>query len=478
MISSSLKKWGLIGLILLSVAGNHLVLTRMNLQRDQLGLTRVEPLENAPPLIAFTTVALGGFRGLLANYLWMRANTLQQEGRYFEMLTLAGWITKLQPGFGPVWAHQAWNMAYNISREFSDPGDRWRWVRNGITLLRDQGLKYNPSSFAIHRELAWFYQHKMGSFIDSTHQFYKQQWAAEMMEVLGKDGDYQTLLKSSLNEEEAQKLQTLKSNYKLDPEYMREIDEEYGPLDWRLPEAHAIYWAERGLDYEPDPGDAIRLRMIVWQSMQLAFQRGRLIDNPVDRYFEFGPNLEIVGRVDDTFIRMMEADPERQWRVELGHKNFLATAVYFLFVENRHGDAAHWFNRLKELYPDFPGLESGVEGFVVAQVEKNLDQFNIDKANAILEGLILNSFYYLAIGEDDQANGYDALARKVWVSWQTKIKARASGEEQRIGMRPFNQIRNSVLKEILNDHPQFSEALQASLRTVLQLPSNEKVDSP
>ena len=39
----------------------------INLDRSELGLTRLTPLDNAPPALAFTTVALGGFRGLIAN---------------------------------------------------------------------------------------------------------------------------------------------------------------------------------------------------------------------------------------------------------------------------------------------------------------------------------------------------------------------------------------------------------------------------
>ena len=32
-------------------------------------LTQADPLENAPPMVAFTTVAFGGFRGLIADLL-------------------------------------------------------------------------------------------------------------------------------------------------------------------------------------------------------------------------------------------------------------------------------------------------------------------------------------------------------------------------------------------------------------------------
>ena len=92
----------------------------LNRDRDRLGLTRVQPLENAPPVLAFTTVALGGFRGLISNVLWMRATDLQDDDKFFEMAQLADWITKLEPHFVQVWLVQAWNMAYNISVKFKE----------------------------------------------------------------------------------------------------------------------------------------------------------------------------------------------------------------------------------------------------------------------------------------------------------------------------------------------------------------------
>src|SRR6266702_6454436 len=125
----------------------------LNRDRDRLGLTRVQPLENAPPVLAFTTVALGGFRGLISNALWMRASDLQDEDKFFEMAQLADWITKLEPHFVQVWLVQAWNMAYNISVKFSDFPDRWRWVKRGLELLRDEGLRYNPNEILIYRAL-------------------------------------------------------------------------------------------------------------------------------------------------------------------------------------------------------------------------------------------------------------------------------------------------------------------------------------
>src|SRR5258705_12736992 len=82
-------KLGLIALAVLLLAASGFVKRELNRQRADpvLGFTRGTPLENAPPVLAFTTVALGGFRGLIANALWIRANDLQDDGKYFEMVS-------------------------------------------------------------------------------------------------------------------------------------------------------------------------------------------------------------------------------------------------------------------------------------------------------------------------------------------------------------------------------------------------------
>src|SRR5215813_13950574 len=102
------KKVLLVLLAMVLLAGVSRVQRSLNLDRDALGLTRVQPLENAPPVLAFTTVALGGFRGLISNALWIRANDLQEEDKFFEMAQLADWITKLEPTYVQVWLVQAW----------------------------------------------------------------------------------------------------------------------------------------------------------------------------------------------------------------------------------------------------------------------------------------------------------------------------------------------------------------------------------
>jgi hypothetical protein len=158
----------------------------INSQRQQMKLIANEPLENAPPSLAFATVAMGAFRGLLVDILWLRADKLKDQGEFFDAKQIADWITTLQPRFAAVWEFHAWNMAYNISVAIpaTQPDERWRWVKNGYELLRDQGIPLNPKSISLYCELARIFQHKLGSVSDDAHKYYKLQLAMAMEPLL------------------------------------------------------------------------------------------------------------------------------------------------------------------------------------------------------------------------------------------------------------------------------------------------------
>ncbi len=187
---------------LLYAAGAQL--DSINAQRQTLKLVINSPTENMPPSLAFATVAMGAFRGLVVDILWMRADKLKEEGQFFDARQLAEWITKLQPRFAAVWEFHAWNMAYNISVAIpaTQPEQRWRWVKNGYELLRDEGIPLNPKSIQLYRELARIFQHKMGGVSDDCQEYYKLQFAEEIGPLLESSDN-------GLGREDARYLETL-----------------------------------------------------------------------------------------------------------------------------------------------------------------------------------------------------------------------------------------------------------------------------
>jgi len=170
---------------LLITAGTRLDF--INSQRQEMKLIINEPLKNAPPSLAFATVAMGAFRGLVVDVLWIRADRLKEQGQYFDAKQLAEWITVLQPRFAQVWDFQSWNMAYNISVAIpaEQPDQRWQWIKNGYELLRDRGIPLNPKSILLYQELGTIFQHKIGGVTDDDHRYYKLQLALAMEPLLG-----------------------------------------------------------------------------------------------------------------------------------------------------------------------------------------------------------------------------------------------------------------------------------------------------
>ncbi len=174
------------------IGGAFLTLAEMRTKsihtaREEMGLVANTSLENAPPSLAFATVAMGAFRGIVVDILWMRADKLKDEGKFFDAKQLAEWITTLQPRYDKVWDFHAWNMAYNISVAIDNtqPEERWRWVRNGYELLRDRAIPLNPKSILLYRQLAWIFQHKIAGISDDCHRYYKRDMALSIRPLMG-----------------------------------------------------------------------------------------------------------------------------------------------------------------------------------------------------------------------------------------------------------------------------------------------------
>ncbi|MFZ9855215.1 MAG: hypothetical protein ACO3I0_08875 [Limisphaerales bacterium] len=468
-----------IGVLVLALGLSSFLQRGLNRDRERLGITRTTVISNAPPVLAFTTVALGAFRGLIANALWIRANDLQEEGKYFEAVQLADWITKLQPGLDSPWIFQAWNMAYNISVKFPEYADRWLWVLRGIELLRDGGLRYNPGKALMYRELAWFYQHKIGQNLDDAHRIYKTRWF-ELMNPLFPYGraDYTKLLKPETPEDQ-ERIRRLTAEFKMDPRMMQKVDETYGPLDWRLPEASAIYWAMVGIENSPNQ-DKLPLRRTIYQPMLGTLHHGRIITNRITQMPDLRPNLDIIPNASKAYEEAVASETvENKSHIERAHRNFLKDSVYFLYANNRQPEAQKWFNYLRQKYG--VGPETGIdpnatmESFALGKIEEDVNETSRDRVTQALQGLIATAYDQLAQGDNDQYLGLEKMASKVYQVYSTKVSLPA--QAQRVALPPLSEIKRDVLLEILRPAPNVNPEYQARLRTELNLPASFGVPS-
>ena len=249
-----------------------------------------------PPALNAVMMGLGGFRGILCEALWFRMERLQFQGRFLEITQLADWITRLDPHAAEAWTYNAWNLAYNVSAMMRDPADRLRWVANGVTLLRDEALAWSPGEPRLYRELAWLYRNKIGSSMDRAHVLYKVSLAAEMAPFCNPDGTVSDAPGTAAG------LRAMR----LDPVEMRALQARFGPLDWRVPESHSLYWAMRGLAITDD-ANALPCRREVYFSLFTSFLEQGLFTGDLDAgVWSAAPNPNLADGT-DAFLRETHA---------------------------------------------------------------------------------------------------------------------------------------------------------------------------
>jgi len=423
--------------------------------RDQLRYTD-ESVEGAPPIVAIGT-AIGALRGLIVDYLWIKVTIQKEKGLLYEVMADSDLITKLQPRFPEVWAFHGHNLAYNISVMTNTPEERWAWVNNGISLVRERGVRYNPNDLELCKELAFWFSHKIDGIADDAHLYYKRQFAREWQLVLGvppydyeerkawikaiadapdtlegvyektpdakafvdelqaklaplgpryefavdkrflllygewaarQASPYARMLGMRAMDEDAATLvgvfdstfgnkdrqvpaaavvsflrkRVLLDSYNMDPQLMYEFTRDTGPLDWRHPAAHALYWARRGSQLgEHRITDELEIAKIInndrteIQAMQALARSGLVGFDPfsgdnvtrlndprwikvIDRYFDklYAKHYDTRGAGGETFMSF--------------HQNFMKQAVRELYRSGDVAGAQEILDRLDRLY--------------------------------------------------------------------------------------------------------------------------------
>ena len=545
----------LIALILLS-SFQQLKLDGM---RNDLGINDTDDIKDKSPSVVFTTIALGSFRGFIANLLFLRSNRLQEERRYYEVHQLAKWIRGLQPKFTGAIAFMAWNMAYNISVTFDTPEERWVWVRKGMELYRD-AIKNHSGDPELYREYGWIFQHKMGMNLDDANRLYKQQWAIQMVRILKekpnlqeiaevtrnpglldkklsklglKQGDFLKILdvrkvsypdlakavvehpeneipetvgkylKEDKWKEEVKKfiltcerrrydhttllylldgildlektLDTIEGDwdlerleerfrelgrlpvefekavvmpskakkevlsiidnffrdrwawneYLLDVRKMWKITQEYGNLDWRVSETHAIYWAKIGLEKEPDN---VKCRRMVTQAMKDVVDRGKLLyfSSEAHQSIDWTFNVDLIDKACEVIegnINILEE--KKRGTFETGYENFLKDCVHALYISNRKKRAEEYAKKLMDRYPGKNLDYKNLDKIMTKEIAENLSSMNEDQARLGLQSFVEQSLQFQVLfGDEERAQFFWSRAKFVFNYFYEKTKNR------------------------------------------------------
>jgi hypothetical protein len=139
--------------------------------REQYKLSESQIGEIDPASVSMKLATLG-MRGIAANVLWTKAYDYKMRKEWTKLMATLRQITKIQPHFINIWSSSvAWNVSYNVSVEFDDYRQRYRWVMKGIDFLKE-GIKYNQNQPRLLWDMGWTISEKIGK-ADESKEFRK-----------------------------------------------------------------------------------------------------------------------------------------------------------------------------------------------------------------------------------------------------------------------------------------------------------------
>ena len=174
--------------------------------------------------------ALGGFRAIVADFLFIQAHVAWERTEWGRVLFLFRQVTTLQPHVPLFWDMAAWHMAWNASAAaMNDPSQprmalRVKAQREYFALGKDfleRGIKNNPDRPELYEALARLYHDKLNDHerasecyakaaaLPGAHSYDRRFSAYELSYCEGREGEAYERLRALYDEGERERLPTL-----------------------------------------------------------------------------------------------------------------------------------------------------------------------------------------------------------------------------------------------------------------------------
>lgn len=228
----------------------------------------------------------------------------------------------------------------------------------------------------------------------------------------------------------------LRDRYNMDPTAMLSLMDRYGPLDWRHPKSHGIYWSEEGLKLsrtllrreEINELMLLRTRLHMMTEMMMA---GRVEFDPVTNRVDLLPDPRFAKAYEtaiaDAFDQIDSEDgisaadfglADRQ-DLANGYERFLNSATLLTFLYGDRSQAQRYFSKLQELAgkrgeENHPAFNDTVETFVALRIAGIMD-VDLNDLREFLDAMIRRAVIDgLAQGQLAVFNRYLEAAYRVY----------------------------------------------------------------
>ncbi|WP_432798157.1 hypothetical protein [Poriferisphaera sp. WC338] len=250
---------------------------------------------------------------------------------------------------------------------------------------------------------------------------------------------------------------TLRDEYNMDPGIMYEIMELFGPLDWRHPAAHGVYWAFCGERVSGELMDTTRIDLIntnrgIIHGLQELMHFGRVNYDPAMRRIDLLPDPRFIPAyelgMERSITRMQAADFSNKKgtidNYENGHENFLLKAITYTYLYGDVEDAQFYYDKIRRLYGNRPhNLRDNrylqtLPDFVMGELEMDMDMQS--QTRQFIDAMIQNGMRQgLANGRLDVFNKFMKMAENAHEKYQKDKGLDAKTEQARQRILSFRE---------------------------------------
>ena len=272
----------------------------------------------------------------------------------------------------------------------------------------------------------------------------------------------------------------LEDEYFMEPIRMVQLIRKFGPVDFRLPAAHSLYWGSRGTDvgrmtvneHNADSLDFVNAYRLVMQSVQDLWRHGDMYFNYLDvhenrvAYYQGVPNPYFVpsyGGMLNEIVQnsgLFEADRRPYRQFSAGYENFLRDAVRFFYRRGDIARAEYWYDILRnwkgQNMNDTTRIDEmalSLKDFADKQIYDSMGspQVAVSEVYGALQGAFFSG---LMVGDLDVFNAQWEYARKAhayFFSEQFRVVVASSGGSARMEFmdRDFAFLAGNVFVNIL-----------------------------
>lgn len=217
----------------------------------------------------------------------------------------------------------------------------------------------------------------------------------------------------------------------MDPAVMRRYAERFGPIDWRHPGAHNLYWSQLGLErLKAEDGrqmdNEINTKRNVLNALERLAHSGQVVYVPApsagDSFISFLPGWNYWLAYDDYFQRDVLDDPRHSSQAleesfAGGHRSKMNTAIAATYAFGDEAAADMLYRRMHERVKDNPAIrpeyEVPLSDFAFRQYQASMDQPQI--VRGLIIGLITQSITDTVVHRNPKkAEAELALSRRIF----------------------------------------------------------------